>query len=459
MKTDAAPATPSAPVSVVGAGIAGLTAAFRLKQAGFAVRVLEADDHVGGRMSTMDHRDCRIDLAASIFPTTYKRMLPLIEDAGLTGEVEPTSDLVGIIRDGKPHRTRSHSKLDGVRTDLLSARGKLAMVRAMFDAMRAGARLSWDDLGEAAAWDGESAAQYARRRLNEEVLAYIVDPACRAVCLLPPDRVSAVDFLFAIRNVLGGALFNSSTGADFLPKGLARQLDVQLNTPVTSVREVAGEVEVTYAHAGEREREERVAACVIAVPAPHMLEIYQTLDPARRKVAEGMDYAVAVGLHFGLSKKPVDEPAVLLQVPRTEHPDLSAIILDHNKAPGRVREGGGLLATYWQHDWGVRQWDRDDAAIAEDGLAALRQVMPGLARDVAFTHVQRWRHGFTKARVGSYRERVGFRDGGALDARVQLAGDYFSSSSTHSSLCAGEVAAARIAAALGRRGTTTSADR
>ena len=37
---------------VVGAGIAGLSAGFRLKEAGFAVTVLEADDHVGGRMAT-----------------------------------------------------------------------------------------------------------------------------------------------------------------------------------------------------------------------------------------------------------------------------------------------------------------------------------------------------------------------------------------------------------------------
>jgi phytoene dehydrogenase-like protein len=39
-------------VLVIGAGIAGLTAAFRLSQTGFVVTVFEATDRVGGRMST-----------------------------------------------------------------------------------------------------------------------------------------------------------------------------------------------------------------------------------------------------------------------------------------------------------------------------------------------------------------------------------------------------------------------
>ena len=39
---------------VVGAGIAGLNAAFRLRQAGMGVTVLEKADRVGGRMLTVE---------------------------------------------------------------------------------------------------------------------------------------------------------------------------------------------------------------------------------------------------------------------------------------------------------------------------------------------------------------------------------------------------------------------
>ena len=44
-------------VIVVGAGMAGLVAAYELKRAGHNVRILEAQDRVGGRVRTFDHRD------------------------------------------------------------------------------------------------------------------------------------------------------------------------------------------------------------------------------------------------------------------------------------------------------------------------------------------------------------------------------------------------------------------
>ncbi len=85
-------------VVVVGAGIAGLTAGFRLHQAGFDVTVLEGEYHVGGKMSTIERDGYLVDTAAAILPTTYKQMVKLIADAGLAGEVQPTSDLVGFLR-------------------------------------------------------------------------------------------------------------------------------------------------------------------------------------------------------------------------------------------------------------------------------------------------------------------------------------------------------------------------
>ncbi|MFO0580286.1 MAG: NAD(P)/FAD-dependent oxidoreductase [Polyangia bacterium] len=445
-------------VIVIGAGIAGLTAAFRLKQHGFEVRVLEREGHVGGRMSTRTARGFRIDLGASILPSTYRRMSHLIADAGLQAQVVPTSDLVGVYRDGQVHRFRAASKLDLLKTQLLSWSSKVALSRMLLDLQHIGAALDWYDISKAAPWDIESAAQYARRRLNDELLEYLLAPALGSFHLSSPERLSIVDFFFALRNVLGGTFFNSRTGADFLCRGLAAQLPVELTAHVSGVAEHAGGVRVAWSRPGMPERIEDASACVVAVPATQVRALYPQLDAVRSDVLGRIEYSTSVAVHLGLARAP-DERAILIQVPRREHPELRAVIFDHNKAPGRAPPGKGLLATYWQHDFGLRNYERDDAAVIETAIAGIDRVLPGLGGDIELAHVQRWRSAAVLSRPGAYRELTRLVQATDPRARVQLAGDYFSISTSHASLCSGERAAQRLIAAFGSASSVGASSR
>jgi oxygen-dependent protoporphyrinogen oxidase len=437
-------------VIVVGSGIAGLTAGFRLRTAGFDVTVLEGEDHVGGKMSTIDRDGYRVDTAAAILPTTYKQMVNLIADAGLAREVQPTSDLIGFLRDGTVHRVHGgRAKRGAVMTRLVSPATKLPVAKLLADLVRAGDRLDWYDLGRAADLDVETARAYADRRLNEEILEWIVAPALGGLFVASPERLSAVDFLFAVRNILGGAFFNSATGSSFLPEGLAGHLQVELSARVTSVEDRGGSVAVTWERAGEPERVEEAAAAVIALAAPQMAAVYPQLDPVRREVVDAIDYSTCVTVHLGLSQPP-DEPSMLMPIPRLEQPDLCAIVLDHNRAPGRAPAGKGLLSSYWHTAWGDEYWDRDDDDVVKAALPALEHVFPGLGDHVDMTYVGRWRPAVVMSRPGTYRDLVRFTAATDETSRVQVCGDYLSASTTNASLCSGELAARRVRTALGR---------
>jgi len=89
-------------VVVVGAGLSGLTAAYRLRQAGVAVLVIDANDKVGGRCRTLRGKFPNgqvAELGGELIDTTHARMRALVEelalplddladaDAGLTPEI------------------------------------------------------------------------------------------------------------------------------------------------------------------------------------------------------------------------------------------------------------------------------------------------------------------------------------------------------------------------------------
>ncbi|NJA04133.1 NAD(P)-binding protein [Methylococcaceae bacterium WWC4] len=71
-------------VAIIGAGIAGLNAAYRLKKAGVAATVFEAHSRVGGRMLSASLDDgLTIDLGAELINTNHPDMLGLAKDFGI----------------------------------------------------------------------------------------------------------------------------------------------------------------------------------------------------------------------------------------------------------------------------------------------------------------------------------------------------------------------------------------
>jgi oxygen-dependent protoporphyrinogen oxidase len=98
---------PNKKVIVVGAGMAGLAAAFRLRQAGIDVTVLESTGTVGGRVGTETRDGYTIERGAQLITSTYSNALGLVKELGLEAELRPTSPWMAIVKDGRPRRLPS----------------------------------------------------------------------------------------------------------------------------------------------------------------------------------------------------------------------------------------------------------------------------------------------------------------------------------------------------------------
>src|SRR5207247_877131 len=87
-------------VVIIGAGVAGLTAARELAAAGARVLVLEARDRLGGRVLTHHTPDGPVELGAEFVHGAFPETLGVVQEAGLRARAcrrgsaspPPTSD-------------------------------------------------------------------------------------------------------------------------------------------------------------------------------------------------------------------------------------------------------------------------------------------------------------------------------------------------------------------------------
>lgn len=449
-------ASSGARVVVVGSGVSGLAAAVRLHQAGHTVTVYEAAPDPGGKTRT-GHRDgFTFEQGAVILPAAYTHFLKLLVDVGLGDDLIVGGSVIGFAKPGPGGGTEVHNLdsahliRDALRTRLLSTRSKLRLAPLAWDNRKIKPHLSYEDLSGCARFDTETAARYAERRhLGEEAFTYVIDATLRGVLGAYPDEASVVDFFFAFNNLLGTTLHALRGGLSRYPDAVAKLVEVRTGCRVTSVLDRGGDVEVVWTDDTGAEHTDHVDGAIVAIPGNESASILPALDDARRGYLAGLRYTRTLSVNVALSAPPPGVPASVMQVPAVVHPGLLGFILEHNRVPEHVPAGKGMLGLLAMPGWADTLIDADDDTVLEQTLAAAELVLPGVTGTVQWAQVNRWPSALINTHPGSWRELGEFnRIRVDTDRRIQLAGDYFSSTNLNTATAAGERAVRELAAHL-----------
>lgn len=452
-------------VAVIGGGITGLTAAFRLRRAGIPVTLYEASGRTGGVIRSVRRDGFLAECGPNTILETSPLITELVRDAGLESRLlrpAPEAEARFLVRGGRPVAMPS-SPPGFLTTPMFSIGAKLSVLREPFRPRRG--------MGPE-----ESVAQFVTRRLGREFLDRAIDAMVAGVYAGDPERLSvaqAFPKLVALEKKYGSLIRGQILGArerrrrgeiskdrapkfsfdeglqvlaDTLAAGLGDSL--KLEFPVTSITRTSfgWRVETEQGNTGEH------SAVIHAGTARGLASLLLRDATGAEADLSGFSeirHPPVASVVLGFRREDVEFPCegFGVLIPKIEHFRILGTIFSSSLFPNRAPAGHVTLTSYVG---GERQPDL--ALLPESDLIEL--VHGDLARlfgvrgEAVFRHVSLYPQAIPQYNLGYGRHRAAMT---ALEERCPgffLAGHYRDGISLGDSIVSGHKVAERVELSL-----------
>jgi oxygen-dependent protoporphyrinogen oxidase len=419
---------------VVGAGLAGSTAAYRLRRLGHEVLLLERKARVGGRAWTHRQDGYSIDVGADVILSFYERTFGLLRELGRL------DNLVGLdnsstMHDGRNvHAMRPASPLGIFTHPALRLRD---MVRLAYTAARAqlSPRIDLFDLDALAASDnGETIASWARRSMGERAYQHVFRPGIETRWYYSCEEAAAPLAKALARLAPRTRFYCLDPGMGSFAEWLTAEVECALETEVTAIEASDGGVKVLIANGESHEAD----AVVVAADAGRAADLLP--QGSARSTLEAVRFANNIRTVFGYERNPWPRPKAKagFATGPGEHLVAGVTMVSGKSAP-RVPPGAEAAEIHFS-GWASGQLDDGEAIEASKEAIAKYFGAPGAEPDFALLF--RCDPGLPIPVPGQYRRLAAARR--AMPPRVRLAGDYLSHATIEGAIVTGEAAAAEI---------------
>jgi protoporphyrinogen/coproporphyrinogen III oxidase len=445
-------------VAIVGGGIAGLAAAYELRQRGVSAQVLEAGPRPGGVITTERIDGWVIDGGPDSMLVHKPAAVALCREMGLGERLISTLTprTAYVLRDGRLHPIAEGSFLGFplrfgslARSSLFTIGGKLRLASELVIPANRGD-------------EDESIGSFVRRRFGEEAVDYLAEPLLAGIHAGDVERLS-IRALFprlleaerqsgSVLRAFRALRVTSSPHGAFvsLPGGIGELVDtlvsrlpgvVHTNTRVKELRRAGSLIMETTA--GRLE----ARAVILAVPAYVAASLLRAFDTTLAAHCDSVPYASTATVAFGYRRDQVAHPmhGSGFVVPRVERSALLAGTWVTSKWPGRAPDGHVLLRAFLGGGRDPQRLDASDEELFDTARLELEELL-GISGAPLITRLFRWTRQSPQYEVGHLQRVAAIDDQLASVPGVFLTGSGFRAIGIPDCIADARATAARAAA-------------
>jgi len=344
-------------IAIVGAGITGLTAAYRLHERGFRVTVFESAPQPGGSVRTLREGGYLIETGPNSLQYGAPALKRLVRDLGLEGDVVPAGPLAKrrfLVRGGRFVPVPA-SPPAFLATPLFSLRTKLAI----FTELLSRPRVRTTDL---------NLAEMVRSHFTQELVDYAVNPLIAGIYAGDPAKLS-VKHAFPplweaershgsiLRGLMAASKARKARGEPGVAPIVSFRLGLQMLTDTLAARLPPGALaldttvetvipgrphRLIWKQKGQATGAAEFDGVVLAIPAGGLAQLtFGTLGERRLAALDTIPHPPVSSLFLGYRREQVAHPLDGFGglVPAIERRDVLGILFSSSLFPGRAPEG------------------------------------------------------------------------------------------------------------------------
>lgn len=432
-------------IAVVGAGIAGLSAAYELQKNAFEVTVFEKNSTVGGRMSTRTKERLAFDIGANFFVQCYTHTHAYCKDLGIEGEWEKLSPWKNyIFRHGTLHRLAFHSIGSVLTYSALSWVSRIRLLIFFEKVRRKIEGLRFFDLSSSPEELNQiNAYDYVQKVAGKEVADYLIDGFTSTYQFHGAKEISLVTMLSLLSLMMHDPqdfnLYHTKSQMQAIPNALARHLKVHCQTPVSEVNGTSSSIEVITDK--ERYQFDKV---IFACPSTITRKIYKNPTKAQQTLLSKVEYAPTINVSFRLPKGLLQD-TYCVTVPYIENQTICEYTNESLK--GVIDDEFSLVNVGIHAKTASVLLELPEEAVFERVKTELVKVCPFFQNNTNFLQnydLQRWPEAMPKFSQELIHAVKQFWEHGQSEQNVYFCGDYMNAPWVEGSIRCGQKVAIRL---------------